>query len=303
MKLHYITADDLLDPYTHFQYDMNGLNAVKYPYPHIHDFYEVTFILEGYMNIEVNDRSLMLGKDSIIFLRPKDIHSRAIPSSCTFININFSCDVLENMLAYVDIDTLTQAMQEDYPPYVTLDESRTEHLVKKVHELANIAPGEKKLLKAYLRGLLIDIVILYFGSTIASTNAPRQKYPVWFNEILVGLRDDANLIAGLNYIYSISDKTPEHICRSFKRFLGTTPSEYVNSLRLQRAVHLITDTSLNINEVAYRVGFSNMSFFFRLFKTTYGTTPNQFRRQFSIHRLHFDPDSAGVLPGETEQQK
>lgn len=286
MELHYITAKELLDPYTHFQYDMNGLNAAKYPYPHIHDFYEVTFILDGQMDIEVNDLHLSMGKNSIIFLRPKDIHSRSIPSGCTFININFSSDVLENMLAYLDIDMLTEAMREDYPPYVTLEESRTEQLRKKIHELSTFPSDESKLLKGYLRGLLIDIVILYFGSTIISGGVSKLKYPAWLNEILNGLRKDENMVAGLNYIYSISDKTPEHICRCFKRFLGTTPSEYVNSLRLQRAVQLITSTDMNISDVAYRVGFSNMSFFFRLFKNVYGTTPSKFRREFSTYRYH-----------------
>lgn len=65
----------------------------------------------------------------------------------------------------------------------------------------------------------------------------------------------------------------------FKRHTGMTYSDYLNSLRLNRAKELLSSTALSISEVAEQSGYSDYFYFNKLFKKTFGITPAKFRRQ------------------------
>jgi len=73
---------------------------------------------------------------------------------------------------------------------------------------------------------------------------------------------------GLSYVQFI---------RRFKQYTGLTPSEYVASLRLQKAKQLLLETTLPIKEIAYTCGFENEYYFSNFFKKHIGTSPSTFR--------------------------
>lgn len=62
---------------------------------------------------------------------------------------------------------------------------------------------------------------------------------------------------------------------------GLTFKAYLNQLRLQEAGRLILEKDMNVTEVAYAVGYKNVSYFSRLFKETYGCAPTAYRQQTS----------------------
>lgn len=68
-------------------------------------------------------------------------------------------------------------------------------------------------------------------------------------------------------------------CQVFKEMTGRTFSAYVNELRIRRAMRLLLDASLTVNEVSYRVGFNNVSYFCRRFKEVVGISPSRYRTE------------------------
>jgi AraC-like DNA-binding protein len=63
-----------------------------------------------------------------------------------------------------------------------------------------------------------------------------------------------------------------------KTELGMTFTGYVNKLRLTEAARLLTEQSTaTVAEIAYSIGYANVSYFNRLFKEEYGCTPKSFR--------------------------
>lgn len=73
--------------------------------------------------------------------------------------------------------------------------------------------------------------------------------------------------------------SPFHFLRVFRRVTGITPHQYVLSARLRRAAPLLLDTSLSVTEVAYEVGFEDLSNFVRTFHRAVGCSPGAFRRR------------------------
>jgi transcriptional regulator GlxA family with amidase domain len=81
--------------------------------------------------------------------------------------------------------------------------------------------------------------------------------------------------------------------RRFEKATGVSPLEYVHTLRLEEAKHVLETNDLPIEEVAHGVGYEDVSFFGRLFRRRVGLTPAQYRRRFSsLRRALAQPVSA-----------
>lgn len=66
----------------------------------------------------------------------------------------------------------------------------------------------------------------------------------------------------------------------FSREVGMPLTEYINLTRVRRSLKLLSSTTLSMQEVAERVGFSDANYYTRTFKKLHGTTPNMYRRSF-----------------------
>lgn len=71
--------------------------------------------------------------------------------------------------------------------------------------------------------------------------------------------------------------SPAYLSRLFRREFGVGFNRYLITLRLEAAVALLHNTSLQIAEVASRSGFSDSGYFIKTFRRHYGTTPRHYR--------------------------
>ncbi len=72
--------------------------------------------------------------------------------------------------------------------------------------------------------------------------------------------------------------SPFHFLRVFAKVLGVTPHQYLIRARLRRAARLLTDRSRSITEIAFDVGFGDLSNFVRSFHRAAGVSPRGFRQ-------------------------
>ena len=66
--------------------------------------------------------------------------------------------------------------------------------------------------------------------------------------------------------------------RKVKQMTGKTPVEFIRHIRMQRAAIMLREGRFSVSEVMYMVGFSNSSYFSKVFQKTYGITPNEYSR-------------------------
>ena len=64
-----------------------------------------------------------------------------------------------------------------------------------------------------------------------------------------------------------------------KTLTGMGVNDYINRIRIERSVHLLTTTDLSINEISYEVGFSYPRYFSTSFKQVKGMTPTRFKEE------------------------
>ncbi|MDW5290294.1 two-component regulator propeller domain-containing protein [Formosa sp. PL04] len=69
-----------------------------------------------------------------------------------------------------------------------------------------------------------------------------------------------------------------HLYRKINSITGNSPSEFIKSMRLKRAVQLLKMNKLTVSEIAYKVGFSNPKYFSKCFKAEFNILPSQFAK-------------------------
>jgi len=77
--------------------------------------------------------------------------------------------------------------------------------------------------------------------------------------------------------------------RRFRDATNASPIKYLQKQRLSQARELLKHSNLSISEIAYRVGYLDVSYFSKLFRQFYSTTPRTFRaslraKMFSIKK-------------------
>ena len=76
--------------------------------------------------------------------------------------------------------------------------------------------------------------------------------------------------------------------RRFKAALSKTPLQYLQEIRIENAKDLLKTSNLSITEIAYRVGYQDMSHFTGLFKKFLAVTPSEYRT--TVRAKLFSPD-------------
>ena len=72
--------------------------------------------------------------------------------------------------------------------------------------------------------------------------------------------------------------SPFHFLRIFARSLGVTPHQYLVRARLRRAARLLAEDARPVTDIAYDVGFGDLSNFVRSFHRAAGVSPQRFRK-------------------------
>lgn len=70
--------------------------------------------------------------------------------------------------------------------------------------------------------------------------------------------------------------------RNFKEYSGSTPAQYLLSLRISNAQTLLESTDYSVSEISEIVGYENALYFSRIFKKQNGVSPQQYRKNLTL---------------------
>ena len=85
------------------------------------------------------------------------------------------------------------------------------------------------------------------------------------------------MAGGVENFLRLCGRSREHVARTVRQHLGTTPTEHVNRLRMAHARRQLEMGDRDILEVALDCGIGNLSHFYDLFRRDTGTTPRAYR--------------------------
>lgn len=112
-----------------------------------------------------------------------------------------------------------------------------------------------------------------------------NKQATFENMQVVNKINRAKIIVAENYDKGISPEgIAEHIGMSyswfrriFKQYTGFSPINYIQEIKIRKSMELLTNTNLQIKEIAFVTGFNNAEYFSTIFKKKTGYTPDRYR--------------------------
>ena len=147
-------------------------------------------------------------------------------------------------------------------------------LLSLIDEFTNKSSGYIQI----IRSRLIEIIILtvrkiYFSPDINKGTSSIDSILEYINQNY--MNDISLKEIGRTFNYSTS-----YISMKFKKEFHISFSEYLQKVRIEHSMHLLAHTDLSINDIAEMSGYSDLKFFYAIFKKITNTTPAKFRKNY-----------------------
>lgn len=231
---------------------------------HTHEFHEMFLVLEDCVTHHINGKSFELSKNTLVFIRPDDAHYFSISDKGTFVNIVFDSQIFRSAEKIFHI--------KDYSPCI-LNPKDASDIINELKLISGLM-CKKNETAVRLKCFVLETISL-FAQTWQSDNLPK-----WLAELLCEINKDENFTKGLDFLYALSGKTPEHMTRTFKKYLNQTPTEYLNVLKLNLAKNMLLTSGDSITDICFSSGFNDTSYFFVQFKKQYNCSPGEYRKKY-----------------------
>lgn len=93
------------------------------------------------------------------------------------------------------------------------------------------------------------------------------------------IHKNIDLPIDINHLAEMCFLSKDHFIRLFKREMHCTPGKYINQKKIETAQLRILIENVNVKDIAYGLGFDNISYFNRLFTKIAGVNPGRYKRE------------------------
>ncbi len=109
-------------------------------------------------------------------------------------------------------------------------------------------------------------------------NYANPGYSKLTRDIIAHIRSSMEEPLSLAYFADYFDKNASLLSHTFKKETGMTLTDYIRRVRMEEALRLLHTTDLSISEIAVAVGYTDFSYFSKIFSHFHGQSPSAYRR-------------------------
>jgi AraC family transcriptional regulator, transcriptional activator of pobA len=247
--------------------------------PHRKTVYDFMFLTRGKIVRSKGLDSIEFSENTFFFLPASQITTMTSMSwDAQGYYCNFNLDIFSNNFYPKEFIELFPFFNHTANPIVEVDEDATEfilQLLKRVEKEYKSENYNLDFMASCLSTLLHEASrFTETKSKIKETSATRiaERYKI-------ALSKDIQEKQKISHYADLLSVTPEYLNRCVKTTFGKTSHELLDEMILLEAKVLLKQSSLNISELAFKIGKQNPSDFIRFFKTKTGFTPKEYRKQ------------------------
>jgi len=215
----------------------------------------------------IDSDKIRLKPNMVICAKPGQIRHTKLPFKCYYIHFILNeGDLYSKLIAlpnflnttkYKKYHEIFQKMYNYYNTSIDTDEIILQSLILElVHILIN--DSKKQVLKEQMKTGNYDTI----------------------NKITSFIKDNLTSNLTLSSLSAKAGFSPTYFHKLFKSSTGKTVREYIEDLRIKKAINMIVETDLTVTQIAYECGFSSQSYFNYVFKRKMKTTPKQYAKAF-----------------------
>ena len=228
--------------------------------PHSHPYYHMFFLEEGECRFTVSRKPIVLKAGSCLLIPPRAEHSFTVEGEVEYLEIKFTFSknldllVSDNQLVAL---LFRQILQEYSDLGSIADEAAANYLAALISALKAPRRYEKQRQFRY----------------VDASGASELT-----QSIIHYLEDHYAEDLSLDMLAAAMGYNKSYLCVAFKKDIGFTILDCLNTIRIRRAAELIVYSDHSLPQVASLTGFASASHFNRVFLKYVGTTPGQCRR-------------------------
>lgn len=251
---------------------------------HIHENIELYQIAEGTCKMEIGNQLIKCEKDDFILILPNIAHSFFLTEkgNCRFKHIHFSPKAFSKIslekITGCPMDFLTSlTFSCDYFLHMKADETISYLFQKIVTVFRTGTSFSASYSNLYLAELLLHIIEI----SEKDLSSYSKKHSEQNDYVSFALKYIQENYKEKIVIKDISDKlniSPSYLSKIFFNHMNMTLLSYINTYRMNQAVTLIANTDMTMTEIADKIGMNDSQHFSKLFKSTIGSTPCQYRK-------------------------
>ncbi len=262
---------NILNPIHHVGFNIQDKNQIVDN--HLHDYIEVVCHIEGAPSVHYIDGDKVIlkpGEYTIVGLN--QVHKNCSTDS-NILNIIIPVSFLDILLLESSYDPELikfkyNIMNNLYNASYVMDEGSL-HVITNVFD--NSQFDNKIPMYSYRQKLLITEFLLAIDFLFTDTNFSKIDHNVltYINQNLAN--------ASLNEYARLCNYSASRVSQKILKSYNLTFGQLLQTARLQKATILLLDPNNSVSAIVDKVGYTNRTHFYKLFKSKYGLTPKQYR--------------------------
>lgn len=252
-------------------------------------FTRLYYVTEGSAQIELPDGIYTLSPKHMYFIPAFTIHTNICKSNFVHYYLHIyedhysDNDWLDHWKFPVEIEAtdLDLALFKrlcEINPHMTLQKSDPTTYDNNPTLMQNLIKNRQRAFcdKVESRGIVFQLLSRFFKQGQSKIEMEDNRIA----KTVLYIRKHLNEAIELEKLAEISCLSKDHFIRLFKKELGTTPLQYINQKKIEKAQLLLITEELAVKEIAFQLAFDDYSYFNRLFKKTTGVTPQEYRQLY-----------------------
>ena len=234
---------------------------------HTHEKLEIYINLTGDVSFLVENNLYPLNRGDIIVARPHEYHHCVYNSDShhKFFWILLDCNGNKALFDFLTANTKVN--------FISPDEQSREEIINCCYKLTN--KELPKFDECYLFFRFMSMIKMNVEKNIPKINRLPDDFMQILDYIDNHISEDLKVMSIADTLY-LSQSTIE---RRFSEYLHIKPLEFIRKQKLILAAEFLRNGETVLNAGTY-VGYSDNSYFIKLFKQYYGVTPLQFKKCF-----------------------
>ncbi len=246
----------------------------------------ISILLDGEQHIQTYEEERIHIQPGEILFIPRGLYhvTDLLPKQGNFKSVLFYFDdaLIQEFLSTA---TVSEFSRELAPPFLKIDSAPSIHTY--VQALIQIYQPQKIQNKSFLSLKIQELLHLLndlMGHQALANFLFRLTLPSKRNikGFLEKNYDKPLKIEDYAYLTGRSAST---FRRDFKAQFETTPQKWLKEKRMDKALALISQKEISVTQLAYEVGYENISYFIKEFKAYVGLSPKQYLLQMHRNRL------------------
>lgn len=258
---------------------------------HWHNSLEILYMASGKMDVGINNKVYSMHRGNLIIINSGDIHFTHCRELSQVYVLQIPYPILKTHIPNYDYVRFQASDGSVLFNGTDRDREISRMLVQLCQTSSDRSPGYSLLFTSQLYQLLY-LLFQYYRTDISTTTKQKSDRNLTrLEQVMSYVKTHYTQPISLEDGARILSLNPEYFCRYFKKYMGMTFLEYINTVRLYHIHQDLLNTNFSISELMDRNGFSNYKVFAKMFRSTYGCSPSDLRRQ---HRL----SACQKYPGE-----